>query len=84
MRENPQKFRLGKEFYNEDEITHNHAQFVRSLNTAYSKMEQYANYQELARQLLDRIRSVYGKGAFNIAEELYTKWLLEKKERDGF
>jgi len=84
IRENPKLYRLGKEFYTEEEIKKNDEEFEKSLTEAYKAMGKYGNYEQNARMFLARIRQVYGAGYSRTAQEVYDRWVVTKRERDGY
>ncbi len=83
IRDNPKLYRLGKEFYSEEEIKKNDEEYRKHLGSAYDVMGRYGNYEQNAQKFMRRIRQVYGAQAFTTAEKVYKEWVLKKRGRDG-
>ncbi|GEM_PF-3859016 len=84
IREHPELYRLGKEFYTEEETKKNSEEFEKHLTEAYKAMGKYGNYEQNAKRFLARIRQVYGREHSKTAQEVYDRWLVTKRERDGY
>ena len=84
IRENPELYRLGKEFYSEEESKLNQEQFERCMRKAYETMGKYGDYEQEAQTFLARIRQVYGTEYASFAKSVYERWQVSKRERDGY